>query len=516
MNTIAKKTLSLVFAGTMALTSLTVGSVSALAAGASDYKAVAEGVTTVDSTKVAFTPATTAYYNISFAKSVNNKSASSNYDIANYLNSEYSEDNFSGHAASTRFSIESVKTTPDSEGLVYGVNDEDVYTPAQDTYKLIAGDTYYLNLSDASSAASATVSTLTIAKSEYAFRYTSIDEKVTYVSNYSHNYTTGQNEPNYTTSTLTTGIGAKITKYLGTATSVAVPAKINGYAVKAVNLNANRELAKRITAVAIPEGVETVGKMSDMYALTSISLPSTLKEIDDYAFAHDHALSGRLVLGNKVESVGDHAFYDTGYTSVQVANVNTEIGYQALGYKEVLNEATPSPRDTTFAAVDGFFVVAPAASLATKYAADNGFAAYDPANCTAGNHPYAVTTVKATLFAKGKETYVCPVCGNTVVKTLKKKTFKISSLKSTKKNTIVVKTKKQAQIKGYQVQYSTSKKFKKKTTKAVKVATKKGLNKTVKGLKSGKKYYVRVRAYKMNGKKTVYSAWTAKKSVKVK
>ena len=38
MNTIAKKTLSLVFAGTMALTSLTVGSVSALAAGASDYK----------------------------------------------------------------------------------------------------------------------------------------------------------------------------------------------------------------------------------------------------------------------------------------------------------------------------------------------------------------------------------------------------------------------------------------------------------------------------------------------
>ena len=515
MNTIAKKTLSLVFAGTMALTSLTVGSVSALAAGASDYKAVTEGVTTVDSTKVAFTPATTAYYNISFAKSVNNKSASSNYDIANYLDSGYNEDNFSGHASSTRFSIESVNTTPDSEGLVYGVNNEDVYTPAQNTYKLIAGDTYYLNLSDASSAASATVSTLTIAKSEYAFDYTSINEKVTYVWYYSTN-STGQKEPNYTTRYLTTGIGAKITKYLGTATTVAVPAKINGYAVKAVELNANRELAKRITAVAIPEGVETVGEMNDMYALTSISLPSTLKEIDDYAFAHDHALSGRLVLGNNVESVGSQAFYDTGYTSVQVANVNTEIDYQALGYKEVLNEATQNPRDTTFAAVDGFFVVAPATSLAAKYAADNGFAAYDPANCTAGNHPYAVTTVKATLFAKGKATYVCPVCGNTVVKSLKKKTFKISSLKSTKKNTIVVKTKKQAQIKGYQVQYSTSKKFTKKTTKAVKVATKKGLNKTVKGLKSGKKYYVRVRAYKMNGKKTVYSAWTAKKSVKVK
>ena len=41
-----------------------------------------------------------------------------------------------------------------------------------------------------------------------------------------------------------------------------------------------------------------------------------------------------------------------------------------------------------------------------------------------------------------------------------------------------------------------SKKFTKKTTKTVKVATKKKLNKKIKGLKSGKKYYVRVRAYK--------------------
>ena len=52
MNTIAKKTLSLVFAGTMALTSLTVGSVSALAAGASDYKAVTEGVTQLTAQKL--------------------------------------------------------------------------------------------------------------------------------------------------------------------------------------------------------------------------------------------------------------------------------------------------------------------------------------------------------------------------------------------------------------------------------------------------------------------------------
>ena len=81
---------------------------------------------------------------------------------------------------------------------------------------------------------------------------------------------------------------------------------------------------------------------------------------------------------------------------------------------------------------------------------------------------------------------------------------------------LVVKAAKQKEMAGYQVQYSTSKKFTKKTTKTAKVATTKALNKTVKGLKSGKKYYVRVRAYKVADGKTVYSAWTKTKSVKVK
>ena len=56
----------------------------------------------------------------------------------------------------------------------------------------------------------------------------------------------------------------------------------------------------------------------------------------------------------------------------------------------------------------------------------------------------------------------------------------------------------------------------KKTTKTVKVATKKKLNKKIKGLKSGKKYYVRVRATKTNyAGNAIYSKWV-KKSVKTK
>ncbi|MBQ5590995.1 MAG: hypothetical protein IIU65_04880, partial [Clostridia bacterium] len=81
-----------------------------------------------------------------------------------------------------------------------------------------------------------------------------------------------------------------------------------------------------------------------------------------------------------------------------------------------------------------------------------------------------------------------------------------------KKNMTVKITGKVKYANGYQVAYSTNAKFKKKLTKTVIFKTKK----TIKKLKSGTKYYVRVRAYKtINGKK-VYGSWTAKKSIKVK
>lgn len=61
---------------------------------------------------------------------------------------------------------------------------------------------------------------------------------------------------------------------------------------------------------------------------------------------------------------------------------------------------------------------------------------------------------------------------------------------------------------GYQVQYSTSKKFKNSKT-----ATTKKTNVTIKKLKK-KKYYVKVRAYKLNGKKKVYGKWSKVKHFK--
>lgn len=91
----------------------------------------------------------------------------------------------------------------------------------------------------------------------------------------------------------------------------------------------------------------------------------------------------------------------------------------------------------------------------------------------------------------------------------------LSSVKSPKKKQLKITWKKDKTVSGYQLQYSTSKKFYKSKTKTVTVS-KKSTSKTISKLKTNKKYYVRVRSYKtINGKK-VYGSWSSVKSVKVK
>ena len=94
-------------------------------------------------------------------------------------------------------------------------------------------------------------------------------------------------------------------------------------------------------------------------------------------------------------------------------------------------------------------------------------------------------------------------------------TTSITSL-SSKDNGFTVKWKKKTKITGYQIQYSTSSKFSKKSTKTVKVKKAKTTSKKISDLKSSKKYYVRVRTYKNSKKKTDYSAWSKKKSITTK
>lgn len=79
---------------------------------------------------------------------------------------------------------------------------------------------------------------------------------------------------------------------------------------------------------------------------------------------------------------------------------------------------------------------------------------------------------------------------------------------------IQLKWKKVSKATGYTIQYSTSKSFKKYTTK--KISSAKTLNKTFKGLKKNTTYYVRIRSYRKTASKTYYSAWSSLKKVKTK
>ena len=93
-------------------------------------------------------------------------------------------------------------------------------------------------------------------------------------------------------------------------------------------------------------------------------------------------------------------------------------------------------------------------------------------------------------------------------------TTTITSVKAQNK-AFTVKWKKKSSITGYQIQYSTNSKFKK-GNKSIKIKSAKTVSKKITKLKVAKKYYVRIRTYKIVNKKTYYSNWSKKKCVTTK
>ncbi len=88
----------------------------------------------------------------------------------------------------------------------------------------------------------------------------------------------------------------------------------------------------------------------------------------------------------------------------------------------------------------------------------------------------------------------------------------ITSAKNSKSKQILLKCKKVSGVKGYEISYSMDKKFKKTVTKKNTAKT----SYTIKKLKKGKTYYVRIRAYKVDstgGK--VYGKYSSVKKVKI-
>ena len=86
---------------------------------------------------------------------------------------------------------------------------------------------------------------------------------------------------------------------------------------------------------------------------------------------------------------------------------------------------------------------------------------------------------------------------------------KISKITKAKKS-MKIAIRKQAGVKGYQIKYSTSKKF---ATKKTKTVTTSKATVTVKKINVKKTYYVKVRAYKLIDGKVTYGAYSKVKKV---
>ena len=539
----AKKTMSFALASVMVASSLLTGT-SALAA---EKKVITPMtgtsqaiVATVKDNQVngnsyySFTPATTGHYAVALTStpiwestdgtySTNYTTGAERVDSASVsVSKNYNaaidkfDENVADVSAPQSYSINWTQASESSAPV-----ETKGYYDALETVELTGGHTYYISASTDSvynygSKNYITGSaTLTITPSDF---YVGIYNKT--VSTKSFN--------SYGDRNITTPVAS--VSYVGAAKDVVVPNFVNNtIPVESFTGSYN----EKITSLTLSPNVKSVDGLGNIKTLASVNLanvekiesgafegcsalnnvviPASVKTIGSNAFNGCSALSS-VTFNEGVKKIGSYAFYNTALKAAVLPASVVSIGSHAFGYVENLDANTTDPYDTTDVLADGF-VMGGKSAEAANYAAINGIAYYDMTNgCP---HAYVVTTVPATVFAKGKKISTCPLCGNTITKSIKKKTFKISSLKAAKK-ALTVKAAAQAEMKGYQVQYSTSKKFTKKTTKTVKVATTKKLSKKIKGLKSGKKYYVRVRAYKMNGKKTVYSAWTAKKSVKVK
>ncbi|RHD32259.1 DUF4430 domain-containing protein [Blautia obeum] len=120
------------------------------------------------------------------------------------------------------------------------------------------------------------------------------------------------------------------------------------------------------------------------------------------------------------------------------------------------------------------------------------------------------TEITVTASLKGKKTTVLkiPVSITPIRQSA-------PALKSSKSRQMTVSWKKDTRATGYQIMYSTDKKFRK-NVKTVNIKKYKTTRCTVKKLARNKRYYVRLRSYKKVSGGKLYGSWSSMKNVKIK
>ena len=351
-----------------------------------------------------------------------------------------------------------------------------------------------------------------------------------------------------------TAIGNNAFRFCDSLTSVTIPDGVTTIGRCAF------EFCKELRSVTIPDSVTSIGdfgfascysmtsvKISNSLtsinyrafyncALKSVTIPDSVKGIGDWAFAYCNRLKN-VIIPDNVTSIGVEAFYGcTGMKDVYIPASVKSIGKGAFRQYDWEKD-----RETNLdLAIHGY-----AGSYAETYARKNGlkFSAIDDslakAKVTVAAQVYTGKALKPAVkvvlngktLKKGKD-YIVRYKNNKAVGTATvtvtgkgsytgtaKATFRINpkavtGLKLTAgMGRLGVSWKKGSNISGYQLQYGLKKDFS--GAKKATVSKASTVKSTIKNLKTGKTYYVRIRAWKNVGKTTYWSAWSETKKAKV-
>lgn len=320
-----------------------------------------------------------------------------------------------------------------------------------------------------------------------------------------------------------------------------------------------------IDKVVLHEGLESIGKQAFGQTLTSecksIDLPTTVKVLDAAAFEGNAKITLISLVEDQANAKGDYTKVvakGTAHEIVLVHKVTFDAGEGKADAETARTDKNGKLAELPGAARDGYtfegwFTAAEggdAVTADTVFDKDTTVFAHWKKNVVSATPSVKLSTSTYTYNGKVKTPGVKVSVNGTVLtkdnysvsygkgrKNVGKYTVKVTlkndyagsktvsfkinppksavkKLKKGKKSFTVYVKKQSKQTSGYQVQYSTSKKFKSPKTKSLTSYKKTKLK--VKKLKKHKKYYVRVRTYKKVGKAKYYSSWSSAKSVKTK
>ena len=319
----------------------------------------------------------------------------------------------------------------------------------------------------------------------------------------------------------------EITEYKGSAEELVVPAEIDGKQVTSIGFRAF-DGCSSLTGIQLPKGLTTIGTWAfdGCSSLTGIQLPKGLTTIGQSAFYGCKSLTLVVVKGSYAETYAKenglkYKYACTHNYKFQTSKATTKKNGER---SEVCTKCGDIKSKTTIYA-------AKVIKLSKTSYTYNG-KAQKPSVSIKDSKGKALKekTDYAISYAKGRKNVGVYTVGITFKGNYTgtiKKTFTIApkptsiSKLAPKKKGFALKWKKQdKQTTGYEIAYSTSKKFTGKTTSTATVGKNKTTSKSIGKLKAKKKYYVRIRTYKdvkTSGKtKKIYSGWSKLRSVTTK